>query len=274
MRLLRLLVTILMIISLTFAVFLRSIDLSSRGGPDIICDEKETIYASCDVTNEELLSHVTAKDQQDGDITDRVVVERGTYFLEKGVSTITYSVCDNDNKVTKLSRNIVYSDYKSPEIHLNGDLIASKNSNYDFSKYFTAEDILDGNINNRLKIISDDYNRLVANKYDVLCKANNSFGDTVEMTLNVWVTDYDLSAATINLSDYLIYVPLNSNIDFRQYLKGVINEQGNSYSTSSVTIDSSEYNPEEEGTYEVYFTIYRGKDVVALTRMFVIVKGD
>lgn len=73
----------------------------------------DTAYVKLN-SNYDAMSEVTANDQEDGDITDRVVVNSGEFTTSKtGEYTITYNVTDNDgNVVSAENKVVVYSDTK------------------------------------------------------------------------------------------------------------------------------------------------------------------
>ncbi|MDD6145516.1 MAG: hypothetical protein PUB43_00525, partial [Oscillospiraceae bacterium] len=80
--------------------------------------ETDTIEVSVKDGPEILLEGVSAYDGKDGDLTDKVIVESVSKFIEKGVSKVTYAVCDSNNHVTNATRRVVYKDYESPRFNL------------------------------------------------------------------------------------------------------------------------------------------------------------
>ncbi len=274
MQFLRVSISVLAAISVSLMILFAVLDRSEQNAPILTCKSKDVISVPSTVTDEELLTYVTATDNEDGDITDKVVVERQLYFLEKGVSTVVFSVCDSDNNTTKLSHNIKFEDYHSPEIELHNDLIIPIKTSLDFKNSVTTEDKFDGDISNRIKIISPSFNNLVAGEYDVNFKVTNSFSDTCDITVKAIVTNEDYSAADIRLSKYLIYVNKGETPDFRSYILGVADYNRLGYGKSSISVDASEYNPEEEGIYNIYFDIKSGNSTITKTRLIVVVRGE
>ena len=59
---------------------------------------------------------ITAYDEKDGDITDSLVIESVSTFLEKGRRLVSYAAFDRDGHVAKASRQLIYTDYHSPKI--------------------------------------------------------------------------------------------------------------------------------------------------------------
>ena len=173
----------------------------------------------------------------------------------------------------KLKKKIRFSDYTSPQIELLDDLIIPTRATVSFKNVTTVVDKYDGDISEKIKIISPNYNNLKAGEYDVNFKVTNSFSDTCDITVKAIVTDEDYSAATIKLSKYLIYTSIGETVNFKDYIKGVIGVNDQNYSASQVVIDDSEFNPEKAGTYNVFFSIKSGSNTVTKTRMTVVVDG-
>ena len=153
------------------------------------------------------------------------------------------------------------------------DLIIPIRTTVSFKNITTVVDKYDGDISGKTKIISPNYNNLKAGEYDVNFKVTNSFSDTCDITVKAIVTDEDYSAASIKLSDYLIYTKIGETVNFRDYIKGVVGADGQNYSVSQIVIDDSEFDPEKAGTYNVFFSIKSGSNTVTKTRMTVVVDG-
>lgn len=273
MQVLRVVVSILAVITASLMLLFSVLDMNKKNAPTIYCD-KEIISVPTGASDKDLLKYVTAKDDEDGNLSEKVIVERQLYFLEKGLTTVVFSVCDSDNNTSKLERKVRFTDYHSPEIELNNDLIVPIKGNVIFRNSVTVNDKYDGDITKQIKIISPNYNRLVAGEYDVNFKATNSFSDICDITIKAIVTEEDYSAATIRLSEYSLYVDKGTEIDFNQYISNVINHANLGYSVGNVKIDSSEYNPDEAGVYNIFYYINSGDTTVTKTRLVVIVRGN
>ena len=112
--------------TLTVALFVVTIllELFQRDDtiPEILCDSPK-IVMKIDDTEEKLLEGIRAVDEKDGDITNKIIVEYISNFIEPGVARVTYAVADEDNHVAKYTRNVVYEDYVSPRFTLKSDLV-------------------------------------------------------------------------------------------------------------------------------------------------------
>lgn len=74
-----------------------------RSEPKIAFVANETTYTTGMDTND-LLTGMTAVDNKDGDISDRIVIEKILENKDKNVAVVYYAVCDYDGNVAKASR--------------------------------------------------------------------------------------------------------------------------------------------------------------------------
>ena len=250
MRKLRVWVCILTVVSIIASVLLwfRSIKMNER--PVINCSVTGDIEVPSKTTDEELLTFVTANDSRDGVITDKVIVERKSYFVTRGVTTINYAVCDSDNNVAKLSKNVRFTDYRSPRFTLKNDFLVYAKTNINFSDIVGADDVYDGDISDRVKIISSTYNNAYAGEYDVNCKVTNSFGDTSDISFKAIVVDDDPNVNRVKLKEYIFYTKIGEVPDFRDNISSL-----NGNNESNLTINTEEFKPDTPGVYSVYYEI-------------------
>ncbi|MCR5798821.1 MAG: hypothetical protein K6G69_01985 [Lachnospiraceae bacterium] len=71
--------------------------------PKISFTENTAVYTA-DIGNDILLEGVSAQDNVDGDITDRVVVEKILENRDDNSAVVYYAVCDYSGNVSKASR--------------------------------------------------------------------------------------------------------------------------------------------------------------------------
>ena len=201
--------------------------------------------------SQDYLKGVTAYDAKDGDLTDRVIVESVSKFITKGVCKVTYAVCDNDNNVVNATRKIKYKNYTSPKFGLSGSLCFSLYEPIDLFDYISAYDCIDGGITGNIIITSDDFAGSTAGVFTIDATVTNSKGDTSKISLPLIVEDRSVSAPKIELSEYLIYLKLNEQKDFRSYLVSAKDSKDTDI-TKSVRIESN-INMAKEGLYSVHY---------------------
>lgn len=246
----------------------------TKNPPVITCTEEAVISVPCGATDEDLLKYVNAEDKEDGNITDKIIVERKNFFLKSGETVVTFAVSDSDDNVSAIKRSLVFNDYEPPTIDIIDSLIIQQGIPDSLSNHFKITDMIDGDISHEIKLTASNFNALIAGEYPINCKASNSFGDSVNMDISVIVTDKDLSSASIKLKDYLIRLKSGDKFDFTDNIKKVINkkEEAN-YSESNVIVDDSKVDLKTPGTYNVYYTLedYE-QETVAMSRAIVIVE--
>ncbi len=202
--------------------------LSTDNSQPVITLSSESLTISVADGDAAILQGVTAEDAKDGDLTDKIFIESRKRFVEKGKFTVTYAVADSDNHLVRADREIIYSDYVSPQFELSEPLefpkSASAQDDADISAHLSAHDAIAGDISNKIRI-SGEYTMSsnAVGDYPMEFIVMNSMGDTV--TLPVTVSIYDPSAKNslpkINLSSYLINTPVGSEIDLDGVLKSI-----------------------------------------------------
>lgn len=195
---------------------------SDATGPTIEMPEK-SITVSVGAGDEAVLSGITAADDKDGDVTDSLIVENFTNFIGKGRRNVTIAAFDSDNHVTKVTREVVYSDYRGPKFTLSGPLRFPKNTDTVLS-YVGAEDVLDGNLTSNIKI-STDFNIQVDTEgyYNVVFSVANSAGDVAELpvTVEIYNVSDESQKPQIGLSEYIVYTKVGSAVDPLSYIEHV-----------------------------------------------------
>ncbi len=254
MRILR--SAVLVLFSITFVafsfVFIREKMTEDTTIPQITIED-EIIDVSLEATDEELLEGITAYDEKDGDLTDRIIIESVSRFIEPGVSRVTYAVCDDDNNITSATRKIRYEGYESPRFHLNRSLCYSVYETPKLKNVVTVTDSLAGDITSYLILTSDDYTKSVAGVFTVTAKVTTEKGDTASLDIPLIVEDRSEAAPEIKLKEYLIYADKGDEIDFEDYLVKAT-DSDNEDITEDVTIEKK-INMKKAGTYLVHYYV-------------------
>lgn len=234
------------------AVFISEKINTDKTIPQITVEE-EMIEVSLKATDEELLKGVTAYDEKDKDLTDKIIIESISRFTEKGVCKVIYAVCDSNNNVAKATRMIKYKDYKSPTFKVLGNLCFSLYEHIDISELITAHDSLEGGITNKIVVTSDDYSTSVAGAFSLNVSVTNNKGDASTIKLPLIVEDIPLSAPKIELKEYLVYAKKGKPVDFKSYIVDAIDFQELSLK-EQVTVESKvDFN--KPGTYNVHYYV-------------------
>lgn len=232
--------------------FWKSTGITDSVGPMISMDQ-EQITVSIHATEEEILSDVTAWDTRDGDVTDTLVIQTTSNFIEKGVRRLTIAAFDKDNNVTKVQREIVYSDYVSPRFTLEAPLRFQTNSNYSVNNTFQVMDCLDGDLTNHVTISLqpgvDSLDTMQPGTVEMIYKVVNSAGDVVSIPATV--TFYDNTDSygipLCLLSQYLVYLKVGDSFTPESYITGVsVNNRERTMEEMAAILAE---NPEATGQY-------------------------
>lgn len=272
MRILRVVAVLLFVVTTALYIYFSVTEkLKTDNTMPVITLEEDVLEVDINATNKDLLKGVTAYDEKDGDISDKVIVESLSNFIEPGYCRITYAVCDANNHVATATRKVRYVGYESPKFSLEEDLCFSIYEKLNLRNILTATDCIDGDISDNIVISSEDYSSAIAGVFTLQATVTNRKGDTSTINMNLFVEDLDLSAPEIELTDYLIYMePTNKEIDFEKYLVGAEDEKGNDL-TKDVVIQQGKVDMSKPGTYAVHYRVSDKNNVEGHTVLTVIV---
>ncbi len=217
----------------------------------VITVDSDVLEVPLDADDDDFLRGVSAYDEKDGDITDRVIVESVSNFIGNGMCKIIYAVCDSDNHVASATRKISYPDYYSPRFYLNRSLCFSVYENVDVSSALGVKDCIDGDITKNMVITSEDYSGVVTGVFSITAKVSNSKGDSSTVTLPLIIEDRSMSAPVIELNSYLVYTDANSPIDPESFVSSVTDSQGEDISDSLKIESNADFS--KEGVYTVHY---------------------
>lgn len=213
----------------------------------VISMEDTTIKVSCDAGTKKLLKGIQAKDSKDGDVTGNLLVESISNFVEPGRRVMTVAAFDSDNHVTKATREIVYTDYRSPRFSIKEPLRYPTNSQ-EILTNIQADDILDGDVSGNIKISTEEYIQInQPGTYAVELNVSNSAGDvsTLPVTVEIYDPMEDNVKPQITLSEYLVYTPAGQAVNPWDYVQQIVME-GYEYERGEDGILRSEEAEEEE----------------------------
>ncbi len=272
--------------------------LQTDNSQPVITMASESLTVSVKDGDSALLEGVTAEDAGDGDLTDKIFIESRRNFIEKGKFNVTFAVSDSDNHVARATREVVYSDYVSPQFELTQALefpnTKSAQEDINIASNLSAHDVIDGDISNKIRI-SGDYtmNSHTVGDYPMEFIVMNSMGDTVSLPVTVKI--YDSSAGSqpkINLKKYLMNVPVGTEVDLGSMVesieyRGVVYERAEDGAFYSGEYDrngepmtipaarmsySGEVDFREPGVYEITYTYNDSEEEITNnTRLYLVV---
>lgn len=157
----------------------------------------------------------SARDTQDGDLTNNVRVSNDINLDRAGTYTVTYSVVDSDGLQDVATRTITiigngdsvpFDDgqtYKGavPEIKFPGGdpLYLSLGQEYDTE--YSAQDFEDGDVGDLVQVEGSDFNINRTGTHSVTYTVTDSDGNTVTKVRTVYVGNYDSGNDTSTWSD-------------------------------------------------------------------------
>lgn len=231
-------------------------------GPEIIfSDNTETLYRP-DMSTEELLAGITAKDDKDGDVSASLTVE-SVYEVDDTHVVVTYTAKDSSNNITKQKR----------EMELDPSS-ASKDSE-DISEFGEKTDAADATattgVDTKQTEDSADSKETADTSAD---KAHESDTDSsVDEITPTPTPEVDEAAAEkekqtaeadampaqnprIYLSDYLVKVPVGTSIDLLSYVSEIKDDSDDVYALWRKVQITGEVNSAVPGTYKcTYYVI-------------------
>lgn len=167
-----------------------------------------------------LLQGISAEDEQDGDVTSSLVVERVEMTDSDGTLSVSFAAFDRSGNVAKEKREAKYTDYESPKFVMRAPLLFRNGANFDVLQIVEAMDVIDGDIQHRVRATSLTEKSIdELGVHDVQFQVTNSLGDTVTHVLPVEVYDPEPYDATLTLKNYLIYVEKGGTFSAPAYLE-------------------------------------------------------
>ena len=218
---------------------------------------KEQIDVSVRNKEEDLLKDVVARDKKDGDITDKIVIESISKFIDKDkhICNVTYAVCNSNHNVAKATRRVRFTDYRKPRFVLKQALCFQTGSDMNVKDIVGAQDVLDGDISDKVKILSRPISTNVSGDNTVTAQVTNSMGDTVTMKAVIIIKQDNNLSPTITLSKNIEYLKVGDKFDPHKYVKSVKDNENKGISTSKVEVKSSSVKTNKAGCYLVEYKV-------------------
>ena len=244
----------------------------------IISSNVDEIKIPCQYKKEDLLQDLTAYDEEDGYLTDQILIGGFSDFTERGVSSLEYAVYDKDGNIAYFNRDVVFSDYIPPRIKLSEPLVYKTNGTAYETPSFDMKgvDKLDGDISKHILITGNDINLTVPGKYTASVNLKNSFGDEVNLDLPIHILDSSKYSYNIELNEPLIYVEKGAALNPATYIAAVRNEYTNEIvpvDEYKLTIDS-DVDTSKEGIYEIQFSVVSTNESQRGETWMIVVVGD
>ena len=272
MRALRIVTVILLAVSLVFAGWAnhRYYSQLNTDYPTIV-NTVEELEISVQDPPEAMFAGLTASDATDGDLTDRIMVASVSHFLEPATVRVKYVVFDNHNNSATLTRRVHYTDYTAPMFLLDKAPVYTVGNSFDLLKHIRVEDCLDGDISDRIRVISNMVNNYSVGNYPVVLEVSNSCGDTAQIT--IWVTyQAKESTAAVALQQYVVYQKQGETFEPERWIASVTDRQGAHLNLDDVEVQGN-LDVNTPGVYSLVYSYSDGKLSGQSTLTVVVTEG-
>ena len=249
------LIALFLAVAIAFcAVFLHDRLTADHTAPRIVSDGVP-LEVSVNATDAELCAGLTAADDRDGDLTDRIIVRRVSQLTGANSAQATYTVFDSASNFCTFTRPIYYTDYHKPRFSLSQPLVYGVGSTVTLLDRLKAEDVLDGDLTDKMRLTLVNLSVGTEGDYRIRVQVTNSAGDTSMLSLTVMIRNRTARHPVITLSDYLVYATGDETPeDYRSLITSVLqSEHGASVDPSKVEI-SGKIDHEHPGSYDVLFS--------------------
>ena len=182
-------------------------------GPVIECGEG-IIEVSVRASEAELLAGVTARDAQDGDLTDRIIVGGVSALVGTDLADVTCLVFDSDDNMASLTRQIRYTDYRRPTFQLTEPLEFASTKDARLLSRIRVTDSVDGDISDKTQV-STLWATGNDQVYSATVTVTNSMRDFAEVTVPIIVRT---TPSSIKLRQQIVYVAVGADFNPMDYV--------------------------------------------------------
>lgn len=248
--------------------------IANTGGLDHTPPEltvpEQVLEISVTDPQEAYLAGVTAWDDRDGDLSEKVLVEHISQLTGKDTAKVTYGVFDQAGNGSTATRTIRFTDYTGPKFQLSQPLNFSLGRTVTLMDRLTAWDDLDGDITNKIRVSSANLSNDLEGIYRITAQVTNSLGDTHILELPVVLTEQTGAAPQILLTDYIVYMKKGDAFDPENYLDSVTDPNSKKTVPLSQVEIQSQVDTAQAGTYDVVYS-YEGEKENAQVILTVVV---
>lgn len=216
-----------------------------------------------------LLEGLTATDDRDGDLTDRILVERTSRFSEPGVCQVSYVVFDNSGNFCRYQRTAVYDDYVSPKLQLEAPLMFRMGEQISIMDRIRLYDSIDGDITHALKLESSNVPDNATGVFEIELSATNNYGDSISARIPLNIGVYSANAPQIALKEYLVYTKVGADFDPLTYVESVQDKEGRSISKDQIKV-ISQVDLSKPGGGQICYEVTDQRGVLGVTYLVVI----
>ena len=221
--------------------------------PVLTCPE-DVLEVSVFQDHQTLLTGVTARDRQDGDLSDRVMVAGISKLISEDMAKVSYIVFDSDDNMASGERLIRYLDYQRPMIYADEPLSYASVNVTNMAKGLHAEDAIDGDISDLIRVSTLNATE-ESDVYRIVAQVTNSMGDNRRVELPVIIQRDDPDHPVVHLKQYILYLEKGAEFSPRDMIR-IVSAYRKSFPASDVEIES-DVDTSQPGTYWVKYLFVR-----------------
>lgn len=219
---------------------------------------------------------VTATDEEDGDLTDKIIVEKNDVNTDvAGKYEVTYKVTDRKGATSRKTIIVTVNPKMEPinaaPVINATDKTLTVGDAFDPKADVTAEDVEDGDLTGKIEVLKNEVDTTKAGKYEVTYKVTDSKGasrtKTITVTVNPKMEPLN-EAPTIDVTDKEITV--GDKFDPKDGVTAKDKEDGNL--TDKIEILKNTVDPSKPGVYEVTYKVTDSKGASCTKTIKVTVK--
>ncbi len=264
------LVTLFVLTALGFATLVVYQFTHDDTAPPVITSDSDLLELSVTATEQELKQGLKAYDNMDGDITDRIVVQRISHLVNATDATVTYLVFDDASNAATYQRTLRYTDYQKPRFYLSKALTYNVGETITLRDRLSARDVIDGDLTDSILVSESNASNTVPGYYAITVQVTNSAGDTAVLPLTVTVQNQSVTTPRILLREQLVYVDAGQSVNYASYLLSATDPMLSGTQNSQVTINDEDADLSTPGVYEVYYYLL-GKSGETATAILTVV---
>ena len=226
MRYLRFGTVLVLIVMLILTGWVILQDMRKDTVAPVFHDPLTEVHISVHDDESAMLAGLTATDDQDGDITDKIRIERTSRFGDDYQVVVSFVVFDSARNMSRHSRTVYYDDYTPPRFTLAEPFAYNESETVGVMDRLKLHDVLEGDISYKVKLEDANVDDSQPGVYEVTLRAVTDHGVDVCVRVPLNVQKYDSLAPQIQLSEYLVYVKKGETFDPAQYITDVRDFQG------------------------------------------------
>nr|WP_275940684.1 immunoglobulin-like domain-containing protein [Neobacillus terrae] len=212
----------------------------------VLAGIKDTAIHMGDVFNP--LNGITATDNNDGNLTSKIVVKGSVNMNKADVYHLTYSVTDRFGNTASANRNVTVLDNVAPVLSGVQDIQVTEGNPFYPVDGISAWDNNDGDVTSKIEVTSS-VNVNLAGSYSLTYYVSDQAGNTSSAFRTVTVVDQ--TPPVISGADSKT-IGLYNSFDPLSGISATDNNDGDL--TSKITVDGSA-DPNSEGTYRVTYSV-------------------